>query len=506
MTGHDKDDSGASVGATGGPVGTPQALPSAFAVIVWILTVLLCAGGIWVTRTLSAAHRGGPADESQLLSLGCSPKWGEGVSCDQVLQSRWATLRLALPRTGRVPDAKPEYLSVPVAWLGMAYFTALATWFLFIGQPSHGRRAVHLVPLTVVGVGIACSLFFLYLLFFRLPAVCPLCILTHVVNLLVAVGTLLLWPRRRAGYADGAAHPDARLLVAVLVLSVVAAGAVLGKQYYTSELESSRGISTAYQQRLSEIEASPRYTEVLLDVTKQELAREKKHEIPIDADDPIWGRKDAERTLVVFSDFQCPSCRRLHERIKREMWPALEQFAYPRGIRFIFKHYPLYDRCNPRSATKMHPFACDAARAVEAARIVGGPEAFWKMADLVYDRQGDLDVAPYVEWAGELGLDVEQYKRAMKSPEAAERIRRHIAQGAAAEMSSTPGLYLDGVRITSLAGGSGPRVWRYILHLPQWPPTLDAVRGGAGMRSPTTALDTATAPAAQPVTPGQSKQ
>ncbi len=455
---------------------------SAFAIVVWAAVVLLCAAGIWVTRTLSNAHRQAGAGDSVLMGRGCSPKWGEGINCDQVLQSRWAAIRIpTAPKGAAGSGAKPEYTSIPVAWLGLAYFSGLAVWFLFIGRPSYSRRALHLVPLAVMAVGILCSLGFLYLLFFRLPALCPLCVATHVINFLVLIGALLLWPRKppAAAVAVAAPHPSVTLLLATAVLALFAAGASLSGQYYGRELEQARGASAAWQQRVNEYESSPRYNEILVDTLKEKLSQEKKYAIPIDADDPILGRPDAKRTLVVFSDFQCPSCKRLHEKVTKELWPTIERLAAPTGgVRFVFKQYPLYDRCNARSATKMHPFACDAAKAAEAARIVGGPEAFWKMADLLYENQGDLDLAPYARLAEKIGLDVERFKQAMKSSEAAERIQRHVAQGAAADMSATPGLYLDGVRVTSLAGGGGPGVWRYLLTAPEWPPGPATTRVG----------------------------
>ncbi|MBN1491064.1 MAG: thioredoxin domain-containing protein [Phycisphaerae bacterium] len=477
-------------GDAGGAIQTDKVRPapcSVFGAVVWIVAILLCAAGIWVTQALSLGHSHAIGGEHFLLEKGCSPQWGENASCDQVLQTPWASINLPVGRKG--PDGKRPVENIPVAWLGMMYFVAVGIWLLFVGQPSHARRFCHLVPLAMVVPGVVGSVGFMYLLVFKLPSFCPLCVATHILNFLLLGCVLLLWPRRPK-LEPGVTYiprPHGMQVAATTFLMGFAAFTVLLAQ----QLDRAEATSNALQGRVMELHAN---AGVQRELTIQRLAEAKRVEIPIDPDDPVMGPRTARRTLVVFSDFQCPACKLLHDRIE-EFWPTLQRLAAPQGgIRFVYKHYPLYTRCNPHAGTNMHAFSCETAKAVEAARIVGGDDGFWKMGRLLYEQQKRLYEEPYRDLAKQLGLDVEAFEAAMHSPEVAARIARHVEQAHVAGMYGTPGLFLDGVRVDKI-GYAGPSVWRAILRMNVWPPTEDALRQAFGLEARTG--DAATQPAAE---------
>ena len=60
--------------------------------------------------------------------------------------------------------------------------------------------------------------------------------------------------------------------------------------------------------------------------------------VPLASDEPAQGRADAPLTLLEFTDYQCPYCRRFHT----ETWPRLQQeFGDPVKLRFIVRDLPL---------------------------------------------------------------------------------------------------------------------------------------------------------------------
>jgi protein-disulfide isomerase/uncharacterized membrane protein len=463
-----RDDSAPAPGLAT-PLRTARSAPgSAFAAVIWVLILLCCAGGLYVTRELARHHRSVEEAQSGLSGWLCSPDWGETVSCDQVLQSPWASLRVKY----RDENGNIAYQHIPYAWLGIAYFASLGIWFLFVGVPSPSRWYVNLFPLGILVPGIGASVFFLYILATKLPATCPLCLTTHLLNGLIFLGSLLVsfaavrrrrrFRREGVDVVDPSPNPTARQLLTTGALMIAVVLLMLRVQ---SSAQTS-GHVAMLQKRLAAYEANPK---LMWEYTKDLLRKAKVVEIPVDPDDPILGPPDAKRTLVVFSDYQCPACRKIDENLLK-LFDQLQEFAAPSGgLRMVFKHYPLYARCNPRANTNAHAFSCDAAKAAEAARIVGGDDAFWAMGRMLFEHQSELYRAPYEELAKEIGLDPVRFAAAYRSKEAAERVARHVEEGAAAGMVGTPGLYLDGVNVSRL-GNSGPSIWKYVLSQRDWPP------------------------------------
>ena len=99
------------------------------------------------------------------------------------------------------------------------------------------------------------------------------------------------------------------------------------------------------------------------------------HNIPVDAYDPILGDNNSPVKIIVFSDFQCPSCRYFSQVLK-----DLESNNKGR-FHVVFKHFPLDTACNSAIANDVHPRACEAAMAAEAAKQQG---KFWEFHDAAF--------------------------------------------------------------------------------------------------------------------------
>ncbi len=438
-------------------------------VVFTALAIFFCCVGVWVTLQLSAGHSFRPKDEHSLAGAMCSPKWGEAINCDQVLQSKYAQLiyPVSVPDPDNPGQMKEVKLEIPVAWLGLAYFTSLLVGFLFVGQPSWSHRYYHVLPLAIVVPGVLGSIGFLILLLGKLHANCPLCIATHIANFLVLICTFLLWPPRPAPGRVEAPYPNfGHASTAIVLMVVVSLGVVMRMR-----AAQNAAMIPFYEKQLREFTGDPR---VMWMYTLDQLRKEKVHTIPIDADDPVIGPATAKRTLVIFSDFQCPACRGVHQQLTSPQTLAALQHAAANegGIKIVFKHYPLYTRCNKRADTNMHAFACEAARAAEAARMVGGNEAFWKMADALFANQDEFYRHPYTDLARQIGLDPAKFEEAMRSDAAAERVARDVKEGADADMTGTPGMYLDGVQVRGIAPSGLPK----LMALNPWPPASQPSR------------------------------
>jgi protein-disulfide isomerase len=137
------------------------------------------------------------------------------------------------------------------------------------------------------------------------------------------------------------------------------------------------------------------------------------------------GPQNAKVAIVEFSDFQCPFCSRVG--------PTLAKINqdYPQDVKVVFKHLPL----------AFHNKAMGAAQAAEAA---GKQGKFWEMHDLLFQNQRALSEEKYVEWAGELKLDIEKFKKDMVSAEVKQRIEADKREASKLGVTGTPGFFING--------------------------------------------------------------
>ena len=148
-------------------------------------------------------------------------------------------------------------------------------------------------------------------------------------------------------------------------------------------------------------------------------------EIPL-GDSPVRGPARADVTIVEYSDFQCPFCARVVSTLTQLI------DRYDGRVNLVYKHMPLRN---------IHPEAAAAAAAAEAAGLQG---KFWEMHDRIFRHQRELSDARYVEWARELGLDLERFERDRKSEAVQKRIMRDEEEAARLGVSGTPAFFING--------------------------------------------------------------
>jgi protein-disulfide isomerase len=171
----------------------------------------------------------------------------------------------------------------------------------------------------------------------------------------------------------------------------------------------------------------------LSDMTKDPLAQNLAQIQMKDA--PSLGDSNATVTLVEYSDFECPVCRKLHDAL-REILPN-----YAGKVRVVFKDFPI---------EQLHPWARTAAIAGRCA-YQQDPKAFWKLYDLIYDNQEIISAAnawtKMMDYAGQSGLDADPFKACMASPEAGAAVNASRANGQLLDVNSTPTVFVNGRRM-----------------------------------------------------------
>lgn len=138
--------------------------------------------------------------------------------------------------------------------------------------------------------------------------------------------------------------------------------------------------------------------------------------------------------LIEYGDFQCPACGQFYPIVKQVVDKYKDQ------ITFQFRNFPL---------VQIHQHAFASARAAEAADKQG---KFWEMHALLYENQQSWGVASnptsfFVEYAKQLGLNVEQFQTDMASSEASGRINADITEAQKIGANATPTFVLNGKKL-----------------------------------------------------------
>jgi predicted DsbA family dithiol-disulfide isomerase len=140
---------------------------------------------------------------------------------------------------------------------------------------------------------------------------------------------------------------------------------------------------------------------------------------------PVKGPCDAPVEIVVFSDFQCPSCAGLVQVIEDVMK------TFSGRVKVVFKNYPL----------RSHPFALMAAATALAAER---QDKFWVFHDLLFQNYHQLTAEKINELAEKAGLNIEKLRQDVEDPLIMEQIRQDISDGGNAGVHGTPTVFVDG--------------------------------------------------------------
>jgi|GEM_PF-476639 len=148
-------------------------------------------------------------------------------------------------------------------------------------------------------------------------------------------------------------------------------------------------------------------------------------EIPL-AGSPSKGSPNAPITLVEFADFECGVCKAASA--------PLDAFVKANAdVRLVFKNFPL----------GFHENAEGAARASVAADLQG---KFWEMHHALFASH-NLTESGILQIAKDLGLDLEKFKKDLRSEEVADAVSRDRKQGEAAKVNGTPTIYVNGRKL-----------------------------------------------------------
>lgn len=142
-------------------------------------------------------------------------------------------------------------------------------------------------------------------------------------------------------------------------------------------------------------------------------------------DDPSQGPTTAPVTIIEFSEFQCPFCKRTR--------PTLAQVldTYKGKIRYVFRDFPL----------SFHKEARGAAYAANCAHEQG---KYWEFNAQLFENQAKLGAETEKKIAQDLGLNMEKFNACVASKKYDKEIDKDQSDGMAVGVSGTPAYFING--------------------------------------------------------------
>lgn len=205
----------------------------------------------------------------------------------------------------------------------------------------------------------------------------------------------------------------------VLTVLAFAAGVLLG--YVVWGVDAATGAATA--------QTSNQPSGAIVEAPATEQAAEfKRYDIPTENAYAI-GPADAPITIVEYSDYQCPFCRRWHDEVYE---PLLA--AYPGKIRLVYRHLPL---------TSIHP---DAMSAAEAAMCAGEQDAYWQYHERLFSSES-LGNDTYLQYAQDLGLNMINFETCLNDHKYQQAIQEDSDFAINLGIRSTPTFFINGLAV-----------------------------------------------------------
>lgn len=229
------------------------------------------------------------------------------------------------------------------------------------------------------------------------------------------------------------------LIVAILVAAIIIAGSLV---YLGNQMQSNGGTSQANIE--AGIEAYIEKQQLEAEKAQAEANKPKFVEGDFTDDDPFLGDEDAPVTIVEWSDYECPFCKRFFSTTLDQL---KEKYIDTGKVKLVYRDFPLgfHD-----------PLATQEAYAANCAREQGDDETYFAYHDLIFNTTSGngrgLQTEQLYDMASQLNLDEAKFKECVESEKYKEEVAKDIADGQKAGIRGTPGFLVNG----QLVSGAQP--------------------------------------------------
>ena len=151
-------------------------------------------------------------------------------------------------------------------------------------------------------------------------------------------------------------------------------------------------------------------------------------------DDPVLGDKNAPVTIIEFSDYECPFCKRHFD----QTFPDIKKDYIDTGkVKLVYRDLPL---------SFHEPMASIEAIAANCAREQGGDSVYFKIHDEMFVKTTSngtgLKKDDLYQFAADLGLNTTQFKSCLDADKYRDEIKKDMADGDKAGATGTPSFFI----------------------------------------------------------------
>jgi len=161
---------------------------------------------------------------------------------------------------------------------------------------------------------------------------------------------------------------------------------------------------------------------------------------------PTLGAQNAPITIVEFSDFQCPFCKRMTDVIEKDLTDDDRK-----DLKIVFRQFPL----------PIHPWAKGAAEAAGCAALESDT-AFWKVHDYLFQNQAAFTadnvrdkVASFA--AENAGVNKSQFQACLDKKLSTGGVEQDMELGKTNSVKATPTLFINGTRYEGMKDAAALR-------------------------------------------------
>lgn len=159
---------------------------------------------------------------------------------------------------------------------------------------------------------------------------------------------------------------------------------------------------------------------------------------------PFIGSKDAKVTIVEYSDYECPFCKKFFDQTISQLE---KDYINTGKVKFIYKDFPLHS---------IHPLSLPAAN---AARCAGAQDKYYEMHNALFETYNTWTGSSNVKdgltaVAKSIGVDTNKFSSCLTDFTYKDAIEKDYTEGYYLGVRGTPTTFINGKMITTANGDS----------------------------------------------------